>query len=334
LTNFVMRTTLLRTTNQQEEAVHAAVVTEFGEHPTWQGFADPVPAEGEVVVDVLAAGLHPRVRSQADGSHYTSEGALPLVPGVDGVGRFPDGSLRYFAVEDDRRGSMAERVAVDPRASVALPEGADPVAIAAGVNPVMSSWVALRRRIAFRAGSRVLVLGATGASGAAAVQVAKHLGAEHVVASGRSPAGLAALAPLGADVVLPLGDVEAIGHAAAEVDVVVDYVWGQPAADVMRAVVTARRDRGRQLDWVAIGSTAGQEARIPSAALRASGLTIVGSGQGSVGREAFVAELPGIVGAIADGTVRVRSTAVPLAEVHAAWSGRATDATGRVVLTV
>jgi hypothetical protein len=34
----------------------------------------------DLVIDVIAAGLHPRVRSQADGSHYTSTGELPLVP--------------------------------------------------------------------------------------------------------------------------------------------------------------------------------------------------------------------------------------------------------------
>lgn len=313
--------------------MHAAVVTAFGQHPVWQESADPVPTPDEVLVDVIAVGLHPRVRSQADGSHYTSEGALPLVPGVDGVGRFPDGTIRYFAVADDVHGSMAERVAVDPRASVVLPDGADPVAVAAGANPVMSSWVALRRRITFEPGSRVLVLGATGASGSAAVQVAKQLGASHVVASGRNPERLASLSALGADVTVPLDDVEAIGWAAADVDVVVDYVWGQPAADVMRAIVTARSDRGRRLDWVAIGSTAGQEARIPSAALRASGLTLVGSGQGSVGRAAFVAELPHIVAAIADGTLRVDATAVPFTEVAAAWTGQVRAGAGRVVLT-
>jgi NADPH:quinone reductase-like Zn-dependent oxidoreductase len=322
----------VRNTNLQEQLMHAAVVTAFGTAPTWQSFEDPTPADGEVIVDVVAAGLHPRVRSQADGSHYTSEGALPLVPGVDGVGRFPDGTLRYFAVTSDTRGTMAERVAVDPRASVVLPDGADPVAVAAGANPVMSSWVALRRRIAFEPGSRVLVLGATGASGRAAVQVAKHLGAAHVVASGRDPRKLATLTGLGADAVVPLDDARSVGAAAADVDVVIDYVWGQPAADVMAALVTARPDRGRRLDWIAIGSTAGQEARIPSAALRASGLTIVGSGQGSVGRAAFVAELPGIVAAIADGTVRIEATAVRMADVEAAWTGQDDGSAGRVVL--
>lgn len=313
--------------------MYAAVVNSFGAAPVWQPFPEPEPRSGEVVVDVLAAGVHPRVRSQADGSHYTSEGSLPLIPGVDGVGRFPDGTTRYFAVASDTRGSMAERVAVDPRASVIIPEGADPAAIAAAANPVMSSWVALRHRISFPRDARVLILGATGVAGTAAVQVAKHLGAAQVIASGRNVAQLAGLPGLGADEIVPLGDIDAIGRAAADVDVVLDYVWGGPAADAMRAVVTARTRKGARLDWIAIGSSAGHEAQIPSAALRSSGLTIVGSGQGSVGRSAFVAELPEIIRVIAEGTIVSASTAVPASEVEAAWNAAEGSGRSRLVLT-
>src|SRR6201999_2448651 len=107
----------------------------------------PVPAgDDDMVGDVIAAGLHPRVRSQADGSHYTSSGELPLVPGIDGVGRAPDGTLHYFVLPDTTAGAMAEQTVIDQRRSIALPEGADPLLVAAAVNPVMSSWVALRQR--------------------------------------------------------------------------------------------------------------------------------------------------------------------------------------------
>jgi hypothetical protein len=102
----------------------------------------------------------------------------------------------------------------------------------------------------------------------------------------------------------------------------------------MRAVVTVRADRGRRLDWVAIGSTAGQEAPIPSAALRASGLTIVGSGQGSVGRAAFVAELPAITAAVADGTIAVEAARSRMADVRAVWADRPAGSASRVVLEV
>jgi NADPH:quinone reductase-like Zn-dependent oxidoreductase len=114
------------------------------------------------LVDVIASGLHRRVRSQADGSHYTSTGKLPLVPGVDGVARLTDGTLRYFALGDTTSGAMAEQTAIDLRQSFELPGGTDPVQVAAAMNPAMSSWVALRRRTGFQAGQSVLVLGATG----------------------------------------------------------------------------------------------------------------------------------------------------------------------------
>ena len=172
--------------------MRAAVVTEFGTPPTFRDFAEPRPrTEDEVVVDVLAAGLHPRVRSQASGEHYTGRGELPLVPGIDGVGRAPDGTLRYFVLPDTSLGSMAERTVVDLRRSVVLPANSDPVTVAAGMNPAMSAWIALRRRIGFAAGQDVLVLGATGNAGRLAVQVAKHLGTGRVIAAGRDAEKLA-----------------------------------------------------------------------------------------------------------------------------------------------
>src|SRR6202161_2274115 len=168
--------------------MHAAVVTAFDSPPAYREFPRPTTQDpDEVMADVLAVGLHPRVRSQANGSHYTSSGDLPLAPGVDGVARTPDGQLRYFVLEDTTMGAMAEQTIIDLRRSVVLPAGADPVAIAAAMNPAMSSWVALRRRISFEPGQSVLVLGATGNAGRLAVQAAKYLGASHAIGAGRQP---------------------------------------------------------------------------------------------------------------------------------------------------
>src|ERR1700728_1325352 len=123
--------------------MYAAVVTSFDTPPSYQEFPSPTPhGYDEVVVDVVASGLHRRVRSQADGSHYTSSGELPLVPGIDGVGRAPDGTLRYFILLDTTMGAMAERTVADLRRTVVLPQDSDPVLIAAAMNPAMSSWVA------------------------------------------------------------------------------------------------------------------------------------------------------------------------------------------------
>jgi NADPH:quinone reductase-like Zn-dependent oxidoreductase len=264
------------------------------------------------------------VRSQAAGSHYTSSDELPLVPGVDGVGRASDGTLRYFVLPDTTMGAMAERTVIDLRRSVVLREDCDPVLIAAAMNPAMSSWVALRRRIGFQPGQSVLVLGATGNAGQLAVQIARHLGAGRVIAAGREPRRLAALAGLGADVTISLdgdpADVAGrLGQAAADVDIVIDYVWGEPTAGAMRAIVMNRTDPGLPLTWIEIGSVAGPTAAIPSAALRAARLQLVGSGQGSVPARDIVAELPGLAAEITSGTFRIDARTVPLADVETAW---------------
>lgn len=206
----------------------AALVTSFDTPPRCAEVPEPVAGDHEVVVDVLAAGLHPRVRSQADGSHYTSSGEPPLVPGVDGVGRDPEGRLRYFILPDTVLGSMAERTVVDLRRSVVLPDDADPVRLAAAMNPAMSSWIALRQRIRFEAGQQVLVLGATGSAGRLAIEVARLFGAGRIVAAARNADLLAELPALGATDAIVLGrsdTAERLAEAAADVDVVLDYVW-------------------------------------------------------------------------------------------------------------
>jgi NADPH:quinone reductase-like Zn-dependent oxidoreductase len=308
--------------------MHAAVVTSFEDPPQYRECPDPVASgENEVVVDVLAVGLHRRVRSQADGSHYTSTGALPLIPGIDAVVRDLQGRIRYTVLDDTSQGTMAERTVIDLDRSVVLPDGIDPVEIAAAMNPVMSSWIALRRRIDFPPGQRVLILGATGNAGRMAIQVAKHFGASHVIAAGRNPARLTELPAVGADQTCTVGEVA----AAADVDVVIDYVWGEPTARAMADVLTARTDRGRPLTWIQVGSVAGPSAPVPSAALRSARLQIVGSGIGSVPGRDFIAELPGLASAVTAGTFDVRARAVPLARVEHVWT-TTTDSPDRIVL--
>ena len=95
--------------------MNAAVVTSFDEPPHYQQFDVPQPPGDEILVDVLAVGLHPRVRSGAGGAHYTSTGTLPMIPGIDGVGRRPDGKRIYFVADDDVIGTMADKAVVDLR---------------------------------------------------------------------------------------------------------------------------------------------------------------------------------------------------------------------------
>lgn len=313
----------------------AAVVTSFGKPPRYGDFPDPAAAgDHEIVVDVLAAGLHPIVRARASGAHYSSAGTLPLVPGIDGVGRDPEGQLRYFMLPGPGPGAMAERAVIDSRRSVVLPPSADPVAVAAAVNPVMSSWLALKFRTRFAAGQDVLVIGATGSAGQMAVAVSRLLGAGTVIAAGRNPARLAAAGDLGASVTVSLAGTpdqaaSRLAAAAADVDVVLDYIWGEPAAAAMGAIITARADTAKPLTWVNIGSMAGATAAVPADALRSSRLDIVGSGLGSVTPAERAAAMPDLTAAIASGALRVPVRPVPLADVEQAWTE---DSAERIVL--
>jgi hypothetical protein len=65
--------------------MNAAVVSAFDAPPRYAPFAEPVAAEGEKIVHVTAAGLHPIVKALAKGTHYGSTGELPFIP-VQGGG--------------------------------------------------------------------------------------------------------------------------------------------------------------------------------------------------------------------------------------------------------
>ena len=306
--------------------MNAAVVTSFSEPPHYLPFDVPQPRTGdEMLVDVLAAGLHPRVRSGAAGAHYTSTGTLPMIPGIDAVGQRPDGKRVYFVADDDVLGTMADKAIVDVRRAIELPDDVNVAKVAAAMNPAMSSWVALRLRVPIEPGQSVLVLGVTGNAGAMAVEVAKRLGAGRVVGAGRDLGRLSAVAAAGADDVVPLtADDEATGTAlaaaAAEVDIVLDYLWGKPAQQAIMALLTARSDRSRAMNWIQIGSVAGPTIELPSVALRSANLRVLGNGQGAVSGRAYLAELPSLVAEIDSGAIAVNANPVPLADVEAAWT--------------
>jgi NADPH:quinone reductase-like Zn-dependent oxidoreductase len=160
------------------------------------------------------------------------------------------------------------------------------------------------------------VLGATGNAGLMAVQIARLLGAGRVVGAGRDPGRLGALTSLGADEVVPLtGDQDAtgraLGAAAGEADIVLDYVWGKPAEHAIMALLTSRADRSRAMNWIQIGAMAGPTIELPSVALRSANFRLQGNGQGAVSTAAYLAELPALVHEISAGTIAVKPNTVP-----------------------
>ncbi|MFI6143819.1 zinc-binding alcohol dehydrogenase family protein [Streptomyces sp. NPDC051109] len=304
--------------------MYAALVHALGRPPRYESVPEPVPAAGEVVVEVLAAALYPLVRSFASGGHYTGGDALPLTPGFDGVGRTQDGELVYIPGLEPPRGTMAERVAVPAAALMPVPAGLDPVAVAAVMNPASSAWIALRERGRLRQGESVLVLGATGNAGRAAIRLALDQGAGAVVAAGRDPEALRVATELGAHRTVRLAGSDeeiaaAFGAAAADVDVVLDYLWDRPAELALDGILRHRADLTRTLRWVQVGSAAGPDMTVPSAWFRKADVSVCGSGLGSISaarRDAALRELLARLPALAPTTETV---AVPMAEVETAW---------------
>src|SRR5207248_1202593 len=167
----------------QEPAMYAAVVDAFDAPPRYTTFPDPVAADGEKLVKVSAAGLHPIVKALAKGSHYGSSGELPFIAGIDGVGRLDDGTRVFFGVARSPLGTFCERSLAASWMCLPLPEAVDDVTAAGIANPAMSSWAALTLRAKFVPGESVLILGATGVAGQLGTQVAKRLGASRVMAA-------------------------------------------------------------------------------------------------------------------------------------------------------
>jgi NADPH:quinone reductase-like Zn-dependent oxidoreductase len=302
----------------------AAIVRGLGQTPVYGDFAAPAPGPGEDRVRVRAAALSPLVRGRASGAHYSASHSFPFVAGVDGVGRLDDGRRVYFLMPRAPYGAMAEETVVPSTQCLPVPDELDDVTAAAIANPAMSSCAALTERAKLRAGETVLVNGATGAAGSLAVQIAKHLGAEKVIATGRNPEALRATAALGADATIPLVDDEAAldeSLAAAfdkGVDVVLDYLWGKSAERILAAAEKA--GRAAPIRFVQVGSVSGETIALPSAVLRSAPITLMGSGLGSVPPDRLLAAIGAGLQAAASGGFRIAAEPVPLSEVEPAWT--------------
>jgi NADPH:quinone reductase-like Zn-dependent oxidoreductase len=315
----------------------AAIVRGIGQSPVYGDFAEPVPSAGEKRIAVAAAAISQVVKSRASGKHYSSSGHFPFVVGIDGVGRLDDGSRVYFVLPSAPHGSMAERTVVPAAQCLALPDELDDLTAAAIANPGMSSWAAYTERARLRAGETVLVNGATGTAGRLAVQIARHLGAGKVIATGRNADALRSVAALGADVTIPLTESsEALEETfrqqfAQGVDVVIDYLWGKSAECLLIAGAKAGAD-AVPIRFVQIGAVSGADITLPSVVLRSSAIELMGSGIGSVAFDRFTYCIGELLRATVPGGFKIATNPVPLSEVEQAWPRD--EGTRRTVFTV
>lgn len=315
----------------------AAVVLEAGQTPVYADFAAPVSGSGEKRIRVTAAAMSHVVKSRAAGGHYSAYGQFPFVVGIDGVGRLDDGSRVYFVMPTPPHGSMAEQTVVPSVRCLPLPDELDDVTAAAIANPGMSSWAALTERARLKTGETVLINGATGTAGRLAVQIARHIGAKKVIATGRNVDALRAVAALGADVTIPLVENgEALEESFREqfakgVDVVIDYLWGKSAECLLIAGAKAGAD-AVPIRFVQIGSASGSDIALPSAVLRSSAIELMGSGIGSIPLARLVKATAELLKATVPSGFRIAAKPVRLSDVERAWPQD--DGASRTVFTV
>ncbi|ORY14551.1 zinc-containing alcohol dehydrogenase [Clohesyomyces aquaticus] len=305
--------------------MHAAIVGSWGSAPKYSTFNLSAPSSSQVRIKILAAGLHNLVRSRAAGQHYTTANkSPPHIPGVDGVGTISEtGELFYFNCLMAPTGSFAEEIIVEKKDIVSLPAGADPHTIAVLVNPAMSSWMAFTTRAGIVPGQSfsVAIVGATGVSGQAAVQISKAMGATEIVAIGRPGEKLEKTKYLGATATIALADKleETDFSAAGDVDVVLDYLWGETAKTALPGIVWKRANKSQRLTWVEIGALAGNENPMSAALLRQANVAVVGCGPGSWTFPELGKQLPTMLETVAKHGLKAEFVVKKLEDVESWW---------------
>jgi len=265
--------------------VKAVLCKAFGPPETLivENAPDPSAGPGEVVLSVKAAGVNfPDVLMIEN--KYQVKPPLPFSPGgeaagvVAGVGAGVDGVTtgdRVMAITG--HGAFAEKVVVSADRLVGIPAGMNDVTAGAFLFTYATSDHAVRDRGELKAGEMLLVLGAAGGVGLAAVEIGKAVGAT-VVACASSDDKLAVCVEHGADATINYSTEElreGIKRITGDrgVDVVIDPVGGRFAEPAFRSVAW----RGR---FVVVGFAAGDIPKLPLNLPLLKGSSIVGSSLG------------------------------------------------------
>jgi len=227
--------------------------------------ADPEPGPGELIVDIYSAAVNfPDILSIA--GKYQLRPELPFVPGREGAGvvsavgegvtRFQSGDLVMVQLD---YGAFAEKAVAKEHETYPVPDGIGFDQAAAVGVAFQTAWFALTDRAQIKEGETVLVTGASGSVGLAAIQLAHTWGCR-VLAGLTTPSKAKAARQAGADLIIDLSrenpresireQVMAVTNGDG-VDIVVEIVGGDVFAGALRCL----RFRGRM---VVVGFTSGQ----------------------------------------------------------------------------
>ena len=248
-------------------------------HDDWP--EPPPPGPGEVTVAVSHASLNfPDYLMLQGGYQYRPD--VPFIPGTEGSGTViaagpgAESLVGRAVAIGARSGLMAQRITLPARGVRAVPAGLTMAQAAAFTVGALTAWVGLVERGRLRAGERVLVTGAGGGMGRAAVQLAAHMGA-HVVAAASSEARQQLALDAGAHETL-LVDREHPQIALRDIDLVFDPVAGPLVMPLVRCL----RRGGR---YAIIGFVGGRGDAVPFNRLLLKEIELIGVRAGEQGRQ-------------------------------------------------
>jgi NADPH:quinone reductase-like Zn-dependent oxidoreductase len=236
---------------------------------------DPEPDRFEVVIAPPFAGINPADVLQREGKHPVPAGWPQDVPGLEVAGPVvaTGASVTAFAVGDRAfglvgGGGLATRVLANERELAAVPDALDTASAAAAPQSFLTAFDAIVMQAGLGAGDLLLVNGASGCVGTAAVQIAAVLGAR-VVANVRTPELRPRVAAMGADA-LPADEAFARVRELGGADVILELVGGPHMSENMTSLA-----RGGRL--MVVGAKPGDEVSIVLRDLMSRRAQLIGS---------------------------------------------------------
>jgi len=294
---------------------------------SWKELPTPQPKAGEVLIAIKAASLNfPDLLIVQN--KYQTKPPLPFVPGSEyaGVVQAVGEGVKHLQVGQNvaclsGTGGFGTHTIAPAALCLALPDGFSHVDAAAFIMIYATSWHALMDRAQLKAGETVLVLGAAGGVGTAAIQIAKAAGAR-VIAAASTAEKCALCTALGADATINY----ASGNLRDEIkrltdgkgpDVIYDPVGGDYAEPALRSIAW----RGR---YLVVGFAAGAIPSLPLNLALLKGASIVGVFWGEFARrepKANTAMMAELASWYAQGRIKpVIDRTMPMAELKAAYA--------------
>ena len=311
---------------------------------TWKELPTPVPAEGQVLIQIKAASLNfPDILIVQN--KYQHKPALPFVPGSEyaGVIEAVGPGVTHLKVGQNvaclsGTGGFGTHTLAPAALCMPLPAGFTYVDAAAFIMIYATSYHALVDRAALKAGETVLILGAAGGVGTSAIQIAKAMGAR-VIAAASSDEKCALCKSIGADETINYGSPEQLGSLRESIkaltggkgpDVIYDPVGGNYTEPAFRSIAW----RGR---YLVVGFAAGPIPALPFNLMLLKGASVVGVFWGDFAKKepkANAAMMAELATWYAKGTIKpVIDSTMPMSELKQAYAHMSSRAVkGKLVM--